>query len=250
MNAQRHSIGPKGATVVVAERTRGGNVRTGARDPKISGTRWRSLGFRVRDAEGELIPEAAERAKAEAAKLSNLLIQGRALPAREPTLRDLLARYRRDVIPGMAGKHEAETKRHVELLHRMLGPKKAIDVGGSDWSWLSRSIMSGAVDAHGRPVPEGRRRTVGARAAAKVLKTLRHVCRHALTVRRDGQPLIPFDPTQGLELPAPKDPSRPVCDDRTFSGTQVLQQLYQQADLEAMERVLLEGQKVGLRAVR
>ena len=35
-----------------------------------------------------------------------------------------------------------------------------------------------------------------------------------------------------------------------WKGTQVLQTLYQQADVDAMERVLLEGQKVGLRAVR
>ena len=35
-----------------------------------------------------------------------------------------------------------------------------------------------------------------------------------------------------------------------WKGTQVLQEFYQQADLDAMERVLLEGQKVGLRAVR
>ncbi len=35
-----------------------------------------------------------------------------------------------------------------------------------------------------------------------------------------------------------------------WKGTQVLQTLYQQPDLDAMERVLLEGQKVGLRAVR
>ncbi len=35
-----------------------------------------------------------------------------------------------------------------------------------------------------------------------------------------------------------------------WKGTQVLQTVYQQADVDAMERVLLEGQKVGLRAVR
>ncbi len=78
----RHSVGPRGATVVVAERTRGGNVRIGARDAKISGTRWLSLGFRLRDAGGDLIPEAVERAKAEAAKLSNRLIQGHGMAAR------------------------------------------------------------------------------------------------------------------------------------------------------------------------
>ncbi len=216
----RHSVGPRGATVVVAERTRGGNVRIGARDAKISGTRWLSLRFRVRDAHGELIPEAVERAKAEAAKLSNRLIQGHGMPAREPTLRDLLARFERDVIPGMSGKHHAETKRHVELLRRTLGPKKAIDICGTDWAWLQRSIMSGALEAHGRTVPEGKRKSVGPRSAAKVLKTLRHVCRHALTVRRDGRPLIPFDPTQGLDLPTTKDPQRPVCDDATLEKLQ------------------------------
>ena len=35
-----------------------------------------------------------------------------------------------------------------------------------------------------------------------------------------------------------------------WKGTQVLQTLYQQADVDAMERVLLAGQRVGLRAVR
>ncbi len=380
----KHSIGPRGATVMVAERTRGGNVRIGARDPKIRGTCWRSLSFRVRDADGNLIPEHVERAKAEAAKLSNRLIQGHGMPAREPTLRDLITRFERDVLPDMTGKHEVETKRHVELLRRTLGPRKATDIGSPDWTWLQRSIMSGEIDAHGRTVAEGKRRKVGPRSAAKVLKTLRHVCRHALSVRRDGRPLVPFDPTTGLDLPTTKDPARPVCGDamlaklmeaaetgrrigaivslrwedwnpeagkfgtlvwhadfdklgrtsatpvtpsvrdaleahrhetggatgwifpapggeghvtvslashwfrkveraakiphvrgfgwhslrRAFAtkrkqlsvqdvaalggwkGTQVLQELYQQADLDAMERVLLEGQKVGLRAVR
>ena len=213
----KHSIGPRGATVVVAERTRGGNVRIGARDPKIRGTCWRSLGFRVRDVDGKLIPKHVERAKAEAAKLSNRLIEGHALPAREPTLRDLLTRFERDVVPDMNGKHEAEAKRHIELLRRTLGPTMAIDIGGTDWTWLARSVMSGAIDAHGRTIPEGKHQKVGARTAAKVLKTLRHVCRHALTVRRDGRPLIPFDPTQGLELPMSKDPARPVCDDATLT---------------------------------
>ena len=209
----KHSIGPRGATVVVAERTPGANIRIGAQDAKIRGTRWRSLEFRVRDAHGKLIPEAVERAKAEAAKLSNRLIQGHGMPAPEPELRDLITRFERDVLPSMTGKHEVETKRHIELLRRTLGLRKATDIGSPDWTWLQRSIMSGEIDAHARPVPEGKRRKVGPRSAAKVLKTLRHICRHALTVRRDGRPLIPFDPTTGLDLPTTKDPARPVCGD-------------------------------------
>ncbi len=105
----RESIGPRGATVVVAERRWGSNVRIGAQDPKIRGTRWRSLGFRVRDAEGQLISEAVARAKAEAARLSNRLIAGEGPdasepPAPEPRLADLIKQFERlRVLPRLRG---------------------------------------------------------------------------------------------------------------------------------------------------
>lgn len=216
----RESVGPRGATVVVAERRWGSNVRIGAQDPKIRGTRWRSLGFRVRDAEGQLISEAVARAKAEAARLSNRLIAGggpdASQPAPEPRLAELIQQFERDVVPGLRGKHRQETERQLELLRRLLGTKKAIDIDGSDWIWLQRLVMSGKIDARGHAVPEDKRRPVGPRTAAKLLKTLRFVCTHALTVRRDGRRLIPSDPTIKLKLPKNPDPAQPVCDDRTL----------------------------------
>jgi hypothetical protein len=144
--------------VAVAERHWGGNVRLGVQDTRIKGTRWRSLGFRVRDATGELIPDRIERARSEAARLSNLLIAGEeeppGPPALEPTLTELIAQFERDVVPGLRGKHRQETERQLELLRRTLGPKTAIDIDGSDWLWLQRSLMSGAIDARGHPVPK------------------------------------------------------------------------------------------------
>jgi len=217
----RESVGPRGATVAVGERRWGGNVRLGAQDPRIKGTRWRSLGFRVRDAEGELIPDRVERARAEAARLSNLLIAGEEpeapkAPPPEPTVSELLAQFERDVVPGLRGKHRQETERQLELLRRTLGTKTAIDIDGSVWLWLQRSLMSGEIDARGRPVPKEKRRPVGPRTAAKLLKTLRFVCTHAFTVKRNGRRLIPSDPTAKLKLPRNPDPAQPICDDRTL----------------------------------
>jgi integrase len=129
---------------------------------------------------------------------------------------EVIAQFELSVVPGLRGKHRQETERQLKLLGRVLGAKKAIDIGGDDWLRLQWMIMSGAIDARGNPVPQGKRRPVGQRTAAKVLKTLRHICRHAQTVRRDGRPLLRFDPTVGLEVPTNSDPAQPVCDDQTY----------------------------------
>ena len=73
----RYAAGRKGARVTVFERQPGGNICARAWDPSARGGRgWyrvRSLGYAVRDADGELIEErvsaAEDYALAQAAKL-------------------------------------------------------------------------------------------------------------------------------------------------------------------------------------
>ena len=60
------ALGSAGARVVARERTLGGSVWLYTYDRRLGGSRKKSLGFPVRDADGALLDAALERAKKEA----------------------------------------------------------------------------------------------------------------------------------------------------------------------------------------
>jgi hypothetical protein len=114
-------IGPKGAKVTIAERTVGGSVYLYTYDHQLNGNRKKSLGFRVRDANGCLIPEAVAKARKEALRLSNRLIEGER-PSSELALREEVTLYKQEVLPRQSLRHQEETRREVELWLAFLGP--------------------------------------------------------------------------------------------------------------------------------
>ena len=211
-------VGSRGARVVVRERTYGGNIRIGAYDPTIGGTAWRSLGFKVRDADGRLIKEAETQAKKAATELSTALIRGASPRDHDVTVGELVRLFEQDGLPSLRGRHRAEMKRELRLIRRVLGPHtKAENLGAPEWNYLKRQRETGAVDGNGCRVSDpDKRRPVGPRTVQKALKALRQVCRFGLETRRNGKPLLAFDPTAGFKLPKNPNPLQPVYTDANY----------------------------------
>jgi len=120
------AVGPGGARVVARERAWGGNVWLYTYDRGLGGSRKRTLGFPVRDAQGALVPDAVERARREALALSNRLIEGAVAPEPKPepvTLGALVDLFRRDVLPGQSPEWRAESERELALWLAFLGAR-------------------------------------------------------------------------------------------------------------------------------
>lgn len=228
------AAGPHGYRVRVRERTRGGNVYLYSYDEALGGNRKTSLGYPVRDCDGELIEDAVEAAKAAVGEASNALIAGANPHEREEeatTLGDLFDAFRREEVQGeMSERHRKGVLRELELLERFLGRGLEVEnIGLREWNAVKRARASGEVDARGRRVPRKEdHREVDPRTVAKTLKVLRQACRFGERYRTRGEPLVDRDPTKGLELPREQDPNRPVCSDA------LLRKL-----LEAAPRVLM-----------
>lgn len=220
------SVGPHGHTVRVEERTRGGNVYLISWNGDRGTHEKTSLGFPVRDADGDLIDEAVDRAKAAAAEASNALIRGEdPLIDDEPepaTLGEVADLFRSEEIVDMTGRHRDEVEREVDLFERYFGRDLELGtLGPREWNSLRRDRESGRIDSHGTPVEDKDNRTErSVRTTQKTLKVLRQLCRFAAQWRRpDGSFLLPDgDPTRGLDLPTPTDPRRPICDDDLLAG--------------------------------
>jgi len=222
----QYKHGPHGATVTVEERRVGSPVLIKCWDASINGTRERSLKFRVRDAEGELMEEQVKRAKSEAIDLSNQLIKGES-PKSRLTMKELVKLFRKEKLRDLEGQHASDTKRAMEAWEEFLGPRFKVDsFDVAHWNAFARERESGEIDSDGTRVRDpGDREPVSPRTVVKDLKVLRQLCRFATHKRSpDGSFLLETDPTRGLEMPKTPDPSRPVATD------QMLERLLSVAD--------------------
>lgn len=220
------SVGPHGAKVRAREHPkRGSNVYLFTWDPELGGNRKESLGFKVRDADGKLIPEHVKKAKEEAGKLSNQLITGEAPTDEEEepvtTLGEVADLFRTEVVADMTGRHKKGTGRDVGLIETYLGRSFELEtLSQREWGSLRRDRASGRIDSHGNRVREKKdRKKRSARTVQKTLKVLRHMCRFAARWRRKGGSyLLDRDPTKGLPLPKVDDPKRPGCSDELLAA--------------------------------
>lgn len=219
------SVGPHGAKVRAREHPRRGcNVYLFAWDPDAGFNRGKSLGFKLRDADGRLIEDAVQAAKEAAVELSNRLIRGEMPKEKSPpdtTVGRVFDLFRRNGLdPDLSDSHRAEVTRGLDIWERYLG--RSFDlakVGAREWQAFGRDRAFGTIDSRGRRKghPEYSGRKVSPRSVAKDLKTLRQVCRFAERWREGDGFLIPHDPTRGLDLPSEPNPKRPVADDATLA---------------------------------
>ena len=201
------------------ERVFGGPVYLYAYDRAIRGRRKRALGFRVRDAAGDLIPEHVTQAKRHALELSNRLIQG-AGPAAQTTLGQLFALFEREVVPRERPKTREESQRGLALWRAFLGERFVLSkLGLREWNAFFAARQAGEIDGRGRPVKPTKRRVVRPRTVARSLKLLRQVCRFGASYRTaTGAFLLENDPTRGLPVPVETNPRRPVADTARFEA--------------------------------
>lgn len=210
-------MGPLGVRVTARERVFGGPVYLYAYDRALRGRRKRALGFRVRDAAGDLIPEHLTQAKRQALELSNRLIQG-AGPAAQTTVGQLFALFEREVVPRERPKTQEESKRGLALWRAFLGDRFVLArLGLREWNAFIAARQAGEIDGRGRAIKPARRRRVRPRTVARSLKLLRQACRFGASYRTmTGAFLLENDPTRGLPVPVETNPRRPVADTARF----------------------------------
>src|SRR5205823_2368648 len=183
----------------------------------IRGRRKRALGFRVRDAAGDLIPDHVTQAKRQALELSNRLIQGVG-PAAQTTVGQLFALFEREVVPRERPKTQEESRRGLALWRAFLGEAFVLSrLGLREWNAFIAARQVGDIDGRGRPVKPTKRRPVRPRTVARSLKLLRQACRFGANYRTTtGTFLLESDPTRGLPVPDEGNPRRPSADSALF----------------------------------
>lgn len=216
-----YTAGEYGNSVRVYERTPGGIIYGATRDPTAAGGE-RRVSLRHRDRE-----KAKSWADREAAKLREGAEEAR---SGTPTVRRILRAYTSHQSPEKSPEARNKDHRRAELWRRFLGNDFDLSkLSRGEWDRFTRLRSSGAIDARGRPVPEGERTPVGPRTVAIDLGWLRTVCKWATDFRdRQGALLLERDPTRGREIPKEKNPTRPVA---TTDRVEAVREVYRDVEM-------------------
>jgi hypothetical protein len=200
-----YSVGERPYTVTVEER-RGrpdGPLYIRVWDPDKPGWETRSLKHRDRD-----------RAEAEADDVHAALKRGgkRSLRPETVTLGRIFDLYKRHRTPRKSKTEQQADTRRFELWRRFLsGQKDPTEIELREWESFEDLRLSGAIDPHGNPVLEGKRRKVGPRAVQADQLWLRWVFNWAAKWREGGEYLLDANPVRGFDAIEVKNPKRPVA---------------------------------------
>lgn len=216
-----YSAGERPDTVRVAERTFGAPVQVEVWDPDArdgEGSYIRkSLGFKVRAEDGELIPEARDRAEEYAKAQARKLAEGRGGVDGPPTVARILALYQRHRSARKSDRERRADERRAELWTRALGGSTFPErISLREWETFIDDRRTGAIDARGNPVSEDDRRPVSTRTVEADCRWLRYVFAWACDFRpADGSPTLLRDNpvTRRFLRRIPKDgtPRRPTA---------------------------------------
>lgn len=213
--------GPHGARVTVEERTYGGAVRLKSYSPARGTYVSRSLGYPVRDTDGNLIDDAVTKAKAAAADFVNRRLKQQALPERPTTFGELVTRFRDDRVSAMSRRHAASVGRELDLLERVIGKQTVVaTIDETTWHRLASLRATGELNAKGVRVPEKHRQPVQPRTVQITLKTLAMLTRWGARVKRRGSttPLLDSDPCSAMTPPTERNPRREMVTDQEFEA--------------------------------
>jgi integrase len=209
-----HTEGARGYTVTVYEREPGGVLYARTFDPKLGGGkggyRRLSLGHTNRErAEVYAVDQAAK------LRTSQSELQGG-----KSTMARLLAEYLANRTPRKSSGEQQEDRRRAQMWARYLGPQRdphAITLG--EWERFIDLRGCGQLGADGASVPEVQRRPVGARTVEADLKWLRWLLNWG-TRWRDaaGKYALRENAVRGYDLPAEKNPARPLASDDRFDS--------------------------------
>jgi len=109
-------------------------------------------------------------------------------------------------------RQQVEDLRCIDFWGNVLGPETDVRrIGHTVMAKACANRMSGAIDSHGRHVPEGERRPVGARTVESDVKWLNAVMNWATKhVTAEGEYLIEANPIRGFKPPRELNPRRPI----------------------------------------
>jgi integrase len=163
-----------------------------------------------------------ERATTYALEQTAKLRQGRnELAEGKTTLARLFALYETHRTPRKSAGEQSEDKRRIALFTRLLGTQKdphLISLG--EWEAFIDARRSGAISGKGLSVPEGKQKPVGNRAVEADCLWLRQVLNWATKWRdgTNGPYLLRENPVRGYDVPAEKNPRRPVATTDRFEN--------------------------------
>ena len=197
----RYTAGERGNRVAVFEMEPSGVIQARAWNPKAKGYVRISLKHRDRQ-------KAIEWANAEAKAIR----QGRRQLATRITLAKVFALYERHRTQQKCLTEQKTDNRKIELWTRVLGGKSDTHkITLRDWEGFIRDRKSGAIDARGNRVPEGKRKPVGDRAVECDCKWLKWVLNWGTRWQEDGEYLLRENCVRGFEAPQEKNPRRPLA---------------------------------------
>ncbi len=153
-------------------------------------------------------------AKAKAEQMAAAFRAGTAPRSAEVTLRELFDIYEREVTPGKAPTTQRHDRTTFELLLRVFGASRpARSLNRRDWDHYIRERRSGRLRAPTREIEAA----VGDRIIEQDLRLLLAVLNWA-TRAGDGRRglLLERNPLAGLELPAAKNPNRPILTEKEY----------------------------------
>jgi len=193
-------------TITVYERKEGGTLYIRVWDAGTKRYRKSSLGHSNK----KLAQDAADAA---AGKLA--VRKDEQVVERRVTLSEVFTLYLQHQTPNKSKAHQGYDKRRVEMWTRFLGgaldPQK---ITPAHWQRFIRERSTGAIDATGRPVQEGKRKPVRARGVGIDCQWLHAVMQWASEWQReDGSYLLRSNPVRGSQFPIPteKNPRRPIA---------------------------------------
>ena len=210
----KFSVGKKGETVTVYERELGGPLYARAFDPTLrggkGGYRCVSLGHRDRD-----------RAETYAHEQATKLRQGNDdLTHGKITLARLVSEYRTNRSGRKSTGEEKADKRRGEMWIRFLGAKKdPHKISLREWEAFKDARRSGAIDAHGRPIPVEARRPVRTRSIEEDLNWLKWILSWGTEWRTNrGHFLLRANPVRRYDIPTELNPMRAVASQDRYEG--------------------------------
>ena len=218
-----YKAGRRGSSVIVYERRGVGGVVYAKTWSQPDGRYLKeSLGYRLRDEAGELVPERLDEAEAYALKQSAKLLQGaEALRQGQVTLDQVIRAYLEYRTSRKSLREQRVDKRLAELWKRFLGSSKEPHrLSLREWERFIDQRVTGEIDGRANRVPDPKKqRPVRPGTVGGDLDWLGGVFRWATLWRLpNGTYLMRENPVRGYETPMSANPRRPVASQNRFEA--------------------------------
>lgn len=202
MTLWSYSVGAKGGTVRVYERTPGGPLSLALWDPTLRGGKGGLHRYSLEHRD-------KARASKEARRVASALEAGQAT-SHNPALGPLIDLYLAHQVAGMEPGSRKWLTQNLALWKRFLGADFALkSIGPEQWERFKALRLSGAIDGQGEPV-ETKRKPVGPGTVNLGLEALTMLCNWAVVWRLRDRPLLDRSPVWRLPFLRNSNVARPV----------------------------------------